>query len=136
MPSVNVFVYGTLMADQIAGKLLGRVPASCQATLQNHIRYKVKGHAFPAIVEKEGETVEGKLLKELNAKELSILDEYEAEEYDRHQVVVTQASGDQARAFVYVWAPQFESMLDPVPWDFDFFMKNDFSTYWAAELES
>lgn len=61
MASVNVFVYGTLMADQIAGKLLGRVPASSGATLSNYIRYRVKGVAFPAIVAKAGEAVEGKV---------------------------------------------------------------------------
>lgn len=61
MASVNVFVYGTLMADQIAGKLLGRTPASSRATLSNYIRYRVKGVAFPAIISKAGEAVEGKV---------------------------------------------------------------------------
>lgn len=61
MASVNVFVYGTLMADQIAGKLLGRIPASTGATLSDHIRYRVKSAAFPAIVAKPGENVNGKV---------------------------------------------------------------------------
>ena len=47
-----------------------------------------------------------------------------------------QVSGNLLTAFVYVWAPEFVNMLDPVPWDFETFMHNDFRTYWAAELES
>ena len=61
MASLNVFVYGTLMADQIAGKLLGRIPASSEAKLSDYIRYRVKGVAFPAIVAKAGQSVEGKV---------------------------------------------------------------------------
>lgn len=46
-----------------------------------------------------------------------------------------QDSGDELAAFVYVWCPEFENMLDMVPWDFESFMEKDFQTYWAAEVD-
>jgi gamma-glutamylcyclotransferase (GGCT)/AIG2-like uncharacterized protein YtfP len=57
----NVFVYGTLMADQVAKGLLGRVPASKPASLQGYARFRVKGAAFPAIVAHPQEMVKGKV---------------------------------------------------------------------------
>lgn len=38
-------------------------------------------------------------------------------------------------AYVYVWSPDYEHMLDLEPWDFESFMQNDFNTYWAAEVD-
>jgi gamma-glutamylcyclotransferase (GGCT)/AIG2-like uncharacterized protein YtfP len=61
MSSINVFVYGTLMADQIAKGLLGRVPPSKGASLNDYVRYRVKGAAFPAIVAQSEHTVTGKV---------------------------------------------------------------------------
>lgn len=46
-----------------------------------------------------------------------------------------QESGDQLAAFVYVWSPEFENMLDMVPWDFASFMEKDFQSYCAAEFD-
>jgi gamma-glutamylcyclotransferase (GGCT)/AIG2-like uncharacterized protein YtfP len=61
MGTVNLFVYGTLMADTIAKGVVGRVPATSTAILKDYVRYRVKGCAFPAIVEKPGEEVQGKV---------------------------------------------------------------------------
>ena len=46
-----------------------------------------------------------------------------------------QDSGDELPAFAYVWSPEFENMLEKVPWDLDYFMENDFKAYWAAEVD-
>ena len=41
----NVFVYGTLLSDQIARGLLGRLPTVKRARLHGYVRYRVKGQA-------------------------------------------------------------------------------------------
>lgn len=83
-----VFVYGTLMADEVLQVLLKRVPLSRPATLQGYTRRAVKGQVFPAIVPAaagsgggeggsgaEGEAaVRGKVLVGLSPRELEILD--------------------------------------------------------------
>jgi gamma-glutamylcyclotransferase (GGCT)/AIG2-like uncharacterized protein YtfP len=61
MGTVNLFVYGTLMAEPIAKGIVGRIPASRAAVLTGFIRYRIKGAAFPAIIEKAGEQVKGQV---------------------------------------------------------------------------
>jgi len=71
----TIFVYGTLMADEVLKLLLKRVPPSKPATLRAHRRHSIKGQVFPAIVPAEGgASVRGKVLLQLTRKELEILD--------------------------------------------------------------
>jgi hypothetical protein len=75
MPGGAVFVYGTLMADEVVRLLLKRVPPSKPATLAGHRRHAVKGQVFPAIVPAPAPaSVRGKVLLQLTPRELEILD--------------------------------------------------------------
>lgn len=81
-----VFVYGTLMADEVVRLLLKRVPPSRPATLSGHRRHAIKGQVFPAIVPvptPAEASVKGKVLMELTPKELEILDGEEGRERER-----------------------------------------------------
>mmetsp|Transcript_3335 Transcript_3335/g.10999 ORF Transcript_3335/g.10999 Transcript_3335/m.10999 type:complete len:195 (+) Transcript_3335:114-698(+) len=57
----NVFVYGTLMADDVLLSLLGRVPPSVPALLRDFTRYAVQGCPYPGIVHERGGLVVGKV---------------------------------------------------------------------------
>jgi gamma-glutamylcyclotransferase (GGCT)/AIG2-like uncharacterized protein YtfP len=62
MQGGQIFVYGTLMADEVLKLLLKRVPPSKPATLAGHRRYAIRGQVFPAIVPAEPEaSVRGKV---------------------------------------------------------------------------
>lgn len=50
MQGGQIFVYGTLMADEVVKLLLKRVPPSKPALLKGHRRHSIKGQVFPAIV--------------------------------------------------------------------------------------
>ncbi len=45
-----LFVYGTLMADEVLATLLHRVPQHKPATLSGFSRHSIKGVVYPAII--------------------------------------------------------------------------------------
>ncbi|XP_049361394.1 AIG2-like protein D isoform X2 [Solanum verrucosum] len=56
----NVFVYGSLLADDVVRALLKRVPPSSPAILHNFHRFSIKGCVYPAILPVENKKVNGK----------------------------------------------------------------------------
>ncbi|XP_019228358.1 PREDICTED: AIG2-like protein D isoform X2 [Nicotiana attenuata] len=56
----NVFVYGSLLADDVVHALLKRVPPSNPAILHNYHRFSIKGRVYPAILPVENKKVTGK----------------------------------------------------------------------------
>ncbi|EXC32765.1 hypothetical protein L484_019879 [Morus notabilis] len=56
----NVFVYGSLLADDVVRVLLNRLPLSSFATLNSFHRYSIKGRVYPAILPVENKRVNGR----------------------------------------------------------------------------
>nr|GEX59600.1 hypothetical protein [Tanacetum cinerariifolium] len=71
----NVFVYGSLLADDVVRVLLHRVPTNSPATL--HGLFSVKGRVYPAILPVENKKITGRVLLGITAPELDILDKFE-----------------------------------------------------------
>ncbi|XP_075522606.1 AIG2-like protein D isoform X2 [Primulina tabacum] len=84
----NVFVYGSLLSDDVVCALLSRVPPSSPATLPDYHRFSIKGRVYPAIIHVENEKVIGKVLIGITPPELYILDTFEDVEYERKTVDV------------------------------------------------
>ena len=57
----SVFVYGTLMAEEVVRVLLGRAPPSSPALLPDHRRFSIRGRVYPAILPARGHAVSGKV---------------------------------------------------------------------------
>ncbi|KAL8521603.1 hypothetical protein ACS0TY_011938 [Phlomoides rotata] len=55
-----VFVYGSLLADDVVRALLSRVPPSSPAILPHYHRFSIKGRVYPAIIPAENKEVVGK----------------------------------------------------------------------------
>ncbi|KAL8536738.1 hypothetical protein ACS0TY_012063 [Phlomoides rotata] len=60
-----VFVYGSLLADDVFRALLSRVPPSSPAILPHYHRFSIKGRVYPAIIPAENKEVVGKLLMDI-----------------------------------------------------------------------
>eukprot|EP00850_Spirogloea_muscicola_P016897 SM000141S00841 [mRNA] locus=s141:70416:72518:+ [translate_table: standard] len=86
--STAVFVYGTLLADEVVA-LLGRVPAAAPARVAGFHRYAVHDRLYPGVSPLAGSEVVGKVLLDISPKEQAILDEFEDVEYVRQAVGVT-----------------------------------------------
>ncbi|XP_050264389.1 AIG2-like protein D isoform X1 [Quercus robur] len=85
----NVFVYGSLLADDVVKVLLKRVPPSSSAILHSFHRFSIKGRVYPAILPVENKKVTGKVLFGITNPELDILDTFEDVEYERRTVEVS-----------------------------------------------
>ncbi|KAL8504357.1 hypothetical protein ACS0TY_022906 [Phlomoides rotata] len=118
-PISTIFVYGSLLADDVVRVLLGRVPPSSPAILPHFQRFSIKGRVYPAIVPGEDKKVTGKVLLGITPPELHILDEFEDVEYERASVNVFLKDGtEKLEAYTYVW----ENKTDPDlygEWDFE-----------------
>ncbi|WRX35071.1 Gamma-glutamylcyclotransferase [Theobroma cacao] len=131
----NVFVYGSLLADDVVRVLLNRVPLSSAALLNGFHRFSIKGRVYPAILPVQNHQVIGKVLFGITDPELHILDEFEDVEYQRSLVEVSslnrnsvqsatacrcimQESSDKLQAHAYVWSNANDPNLYG-HWDFE-----------------
>ncbi|KAJ7517534.1 hypothetical protein O6H91_21G027900 [Diphasiastrum complanatum] len=58
----NIFVYGSLLAEEVLDVLIKRVPRRVDAYLENFQRYSVRGRVYPAAVPVEGKGISGKMM--------------------------------------------------------------------------
>ncbi|XP_016494827.1 AIG2-like protein D [Nicotiana tabacum] len=115
----NVFVYGSLLADDVVHALLKRVPPSNPAILHNYHRFSIKGRVYPAILAVENKKVTGKVLLDVTVPELNILDIFEDVEYERTTVDVSlMDSSKTLQAETYVWVDKRDPNLYG-EWDFE-----------------
>lgn len=85
MPSVpgagtSLFVYGTLMSEELLHSLTGRRFPRCPATLEDHTRvFPDELRGYPHIIPRPGERVAGVLIEDVDPTSLRALDAYEEE---------------------------------------------------------
>ncbi|XXG57938.1 hypothetical protein AAC387_Pa04g0381 [Persea americana] len=115
----SVFVYGSLLADEVVHVLLKRVPDSSPAILNNFHRFSIKGRVYPAILPVENKKVTGRVLLGITDPELGVLDTFEDVEYERKAVEVSLVDNFQKlTAYAYVWANKNDANLYG-DWDFE-----------------
>ncbi|KAH7835146.1 hypothetical protein Vadar_023281 [Vaccinium darrowii] len=108
----NVFVYGSLLADEVVTVLLKRVPDSSPAILHGFHRFSIKGRVYPALLPVENKKVTGRVLSGITDPELDVLDTFEDVEYERRTVDVSlMDSSQKLTAHAYVWANSRDSNL-------------------------
>ncbi|KAL6536304.1 AIG2-like protein D [Orobanche gracilis] len=119
LPVSNVFVYGSLLSDDVVRALLCRVPPSLPAALPSYQRFSIKGRVYPAIIPAVDKKVIGKVLLDLTPPELHIFDAFEDVEYERRSVDVFLGDGsEKLKAYTYVWKNKTDSDLHG-EWDFE-----------------
>ncbi|KAJ4963737.1 hypothetical protein NE237_023676 [Protea cynaroides] len=125
----NVFVYGSLLADEVVRVLLKRVPESSPAILQDYHRFSIRGRVYPAILHVENKKVTGRVLLGITDPELNVLDTFEDVEYERSTVDVSLIENSKPlQANAYVWGNKNDPNLYG-EWDFEEWKKmhmNDF----------
>ena len=113
---MNLFVYGTLLDEDIMQLVAGTVPPSIAVRLPGYRRRKICGQVYPGIVIRAGEVVAGRLYLNISAELWARLDRFEGGEYERTTVLVESASGEQLPAQTYVLTPGGQSELSNEPW--------------------
>ncbi|KAK9052760.1 hypothetical protein SSX86_029390 [Deinandra increscens subsp. villosa] len=125
----TVFVYGSLLANDVVQVLLNRLPQTSTAILNGYHRFSIKGRDYPAILPVENKKVTGRVLIGLSATELDILDMYEDDEYDKRIVDVSLLDASEVlQAYAYVWANSTDPDLYG-EWDFEEFKESKLKDY-------
>uniref|UniRef100_I1Q506 Putative gamma-glutamylcyclotransferase n=1 Tax=Oryza glaberrima TaxID=4538 RepID=I1Q506_ORYGL len=115
----SVFVYGSLMQDEVVRTIIKRVPPSSPALLPNYHRFNIKGRIYPAILPVQSKKVAGKVITGVTDAELQILDEFEDVEYVRTRVEISLTDTSETMlADTYVWADAEDPNLYG-EWDFE-----------------
>ena len=133
--TTGLFVYGTLMAPEVLGGLVHRVPALRAVKLRGFHRWCVKDATFPAILKAPANDiraqVHGLLLEDLTAKELRCLDYYEDEAYERQRVCVECAeTGEQLAANAYVWPAALDQQIAiGMEWHYDDWRRDTMASF-------
>jgi gamma-glutamylcyclotransferase (GGCT)/AIG2-like uncharacterized protein YtfP len=119
----NLFVYGTLMCEDIMRDVSGCVLGRAVATLVGYQRKQVRGEEYPGLVEEPAGRVEGVVYHRIPESAWERLDRFEGEMYERHTVGVRLGDGEHASAQTYVVRPRFRDRLSDVEWDFADFLR-------------
>jgi gamma-glutamylcyclotransferase (GGCT)/AIG2-like uncharacterized protein YtfP len=103
---MNLFVYGTLMADVLVVQLTGHLYAKEAAILDGY-RKETPPNGYPRVIPDPAARVEGFLLRGVGRQALAVLDRYEDEGrlYRRTAVTVTMRGGHRRAAMTYVGLP-------------------------------
>ena len=120
----NVFVYGTLMSKELIKKLTGKSFKTRPAILADYKRYSIKDADYPAISQKKGFTTKGLLLENVDEQSISLLSEYEGDEYKKQEVFVL-SDQKKVKALVYIWDAN-PDLLEDKEWDFELFQNGYF----------
>ncbi|KAI7742529.1 hypothetical protein M8C21_031266 [Ambrosia artemisiifolia] len=131
----SVFVYGSLLADDVVRALLRRVPKNSPAILHGYHRFSIKGRVYPAILPVENKKIIGRVLMDITAPELDILDKFEDYEYERRLVDVSLLdSSDVLQAYTYVWANNGDPDLYG-EWDFEAWKESKMKDFLNMTME-
>ena len=93
---MDLFVYGTLMDEDVLRRVIGRPVPSAQigvAFVDGYRRVYVKDTYFPILVPAEGGAVEGRLITGLGAEAVERLTRFEGRQFQLKRLPVRLARG-------------------------------------------
>lgn len=113
---INLFVYGTLMYEQVWRKLITGEFERRDAHLSGYRRLKIKDEDYPGLVRGIG-TVHGVVWLALDDQALKRIDDFEASFYRRISGVVVDDAGVEILAEFFVIKESDRSILEEAEWD-------------------
>ncbi len=113
----TLFAYGTLALPDVVDALTGRVPEARPARLAGYRCRLLYGEMFPGVERYPGSATDGILYSNLSPAELSLLDAFEDEPYQRRVVTVKPLDGEPLRAWAYVVPAHAGNLLSSELWE-------------------
>ncbi len=118
----HLFVYGTLMCDDIMFEVSGEMLSSEPVTLDDHSCRAVIQQPFPALISCPGESVNGLLFRDVSKAVWQRLDRFEGVMYQRNEVNVYSPSGENFSALSYMPVPEYMANVSDTRWDYNQFI--------------
>ena len=119
----RLFVYGSLMNDEVTDCLLGVKLNKQPAVLNDYRRVAVADGSYPAIFPCEGDSVEGLLVSGLTLGQWAMLDEFEGEQYQLDAVSVVLAGQSAVDCYAYAFRPECYEFLSDSIWSNEVFRR-------------
>jgi len=124
MAGMNLFTYGSLMFDEVWSQLVHRDYVKRSARLHGFARRRVQGDVYPVIVRShKGDWVDGVVYFDIDSDDLTRLDLFEAEPYDRQTHIVVVEGCEQHKADAYVLKDAYRHMMHDCEWDPQWFQR-------------
>jgi gamma-glutamylcyclotransferase (GGCT)/AIG2-like uncharacterized protein YtfP len=124
----RLFAYGTLQLPEVLQAVIGQRREGVPALLSGYRRFCVPGKPYPAMVVDGASSVPGLLYDGLSAAELELLDYYEGELYERHELLV-QVQSAQLPAMSYVLGSAHGALVTEEPWNLQAFEREHLARY-------
>ena len=129
----HLFTYGTLMDLDIFQAVTGLLVAPwTTARLDGYARFRVSGTAYPGILARPGEQVQGRVFLSLPQPIWPLLDLYEGPLYAKTRVAVITAENTSLSAWTYSIPPSNATYLSHETWSLERFQNKDKPDYLAA----
>ncbi len=125
----ELFVYGTLMCEEVMAAVAGRRFPSQPAQLSGYRCAPIRGEVCPGIVPQANSMTRGRLCTGLSGPALTKLDHFEGEMYRRQKVEVSLPDDSKREAWTYVRKPKYARLLADKDRDFDAFCKHHKSSF-------
>jgi len=117
---MNLFVYGTLMDDDVWKTVEVKNYESSEAILLGYERRKLHGVSYPGIRRIAAGIVKGKVFWDVDVDDLIKLDAFEGDEYCR-KILPIKVNDTFVKAFAYELKPEFEHLMTNEEWSLDNF---------------
>jgi gamma-glutamylcyclotransferase (GGCT)/AIG2-like uncharacterized protein YtfP len=127
---VHLFVYGSLMFEPVWQRLVRGAYVHRPARLHGFTRRKVRGDVYPVIFRShDAEWVDGQVYLHVGAEDLTRLDFFEGEFYDRQTHTIVVAESEAILADAYVLRDEYLHMTDNVVWDPHWFAQEGLAAF-------
>ena len=125
----KIFVYGSLMFDEVWDSLVKGKFQKSDGQLQGFQRFSIHGEYYPAIVRKNDSHVKGKIISGLSNKHMNILDDFEGHYYQRSKVKVWQGSTNPMLCDAYIFKGKYHHRLSRKEWNPENFHKHQIKLF-------
>lgn len=113
----RIFAYGILTIPEVMEALLERRLPLRDAALDGYARFRLRDRPYPGIVAESAAAVDGVLYEGVGEDEITLLDHFEGELYERRSVRVRTACEPRVDADAYVVSERRRGRLSHEPWD-------------------
>ncbi|MCU4674878.1 gamma-glutamylcyclotransferase [Catenovulum sp. 2E275] len=112
----NIFTYGSLMYAPVWQTIVAGNYHSEPACLDGFIRYGVKNEEYPVVKPNPQAQTQGLIYFNVNSQDLTRLDIFEGEYYQRQTKNLVLAKGETIQADCYILKPDYYDISDNLDW--------------------
>ena len=113
----NLFVYGTLLYDEVWNEVVGHKREKQSAKAFGWARYYVNNKLYPGLISSLDCVVDGMLITGLTNQEWSKLDKFEDDLYIRKLIDITLENNTTIQSYAYIVEQANCKYLSSIPWE-------------------